>query len=44
MKSEAGYRVHESVILIQKNRVAPDLRQEPYEVVLHVRICAGGGW
>ena len=23
---------------------APDSRQEPYEVILHVRICAGGGW
>ncbi len=20
------------------------LREEPYEVILHVRICAGGGW
>jgi len=23
---------------------APDSRQEPYEVILHVRNCAGGGW
>ena len=25
-----------------KDRFALDLRQEPYEGVLHVRICAGG--
>ncbi len=25
-----------------ENVLAPDSRQEPYEVILHVRICAGG--
>ena len=25
-----------------ENVFAPDSRQEPYEVMLHVRICAGG--
>ena len=31
-----------SFILIPTNDFAIDLRQEPYEVVLQVRICAGG--
>jgi len=30
--------------LTQTTAFTPDSRQEPYEVVLHVRICAGGGW
>lgn len=33
-----------SSIPIPTNAFAPDSRQEPYEVILHVRICAGGGW
>ncbi len=31
-----------SFIHIQMSDFAPDLRQAPYEVILHVRICAGG--
>ena len=31
-----------SSIHIQNKDSAPDSRQEPYEVILHVRICAGG--
>ena len=31
-----------SSILIRTNDFALDSRQEPYEVILHVRICAGG--
>ena len=36
------FLVHASFILIQTNDFALDSRQEPYEVMLHVRICAGG--
>jgi hypothetical protein len=31
------------LIRIQTNATASDPRQEPYAVVPHVRICAGGG-
>lgn len=36
--------LHDYPIRIQTNDFALDLRQEPYEVMLHVRICAGDGW
>ena len=36
------FPVPASFILIQTNDFALDSRQEPYEVMLHVRICAGG--
>ena len=33
-----------SLIHIPTSAFAPDSRQEPYDVVRQVRICAGGGW
>ena len=35
-------RHHASYTRIQRNDFTLDSRQEPYEVILHVRICAGG--
>ena len=36
--------VHASLIHIPTNAFTPDSRQEPYDIVRQVRICAGGGW
>jgi len=42
--SAATYRTAKSSILTRRSGfMRHDLRQEPYAVTLHVRICAGGG-
>lgn len=42
--SDCTCLVQASLIPIPPNAFAPDSRQEPYDVVRQVRICAGGGW